>query len=1365
MGTTRHFFRKTLTLVLTLFFTGALPPFAFPQTVLFNAQKLTTEEGLANLMATAVFKDQEGFIWIGTGYGLNRYDGYNFRLFTQEENGLQADKEIARIDQDSDGKLWLFYRDGIEIIPPQSPILALDIFDPKAGHAAPFDSLFTGNAPFKTSEILLPKILDPKKRVWIHTNRGELFRYGNGRFKKIYRQEAAFFQYISIDQTENLWLGLQDTLLSIDTLGNILEQVKLPGQVVGIWPGPDQTIWTACLAGPDNQFTIWHKKKNGPLTPFRLTKNGLPLQTYSKHLFLHRNAKGNWFINIEDQLLLFNTRGEWLFNFSTLLGKNQSTHFFSYFEDDDRLWFASATGVLKISARANRFQLIQRKSDKLSDCRGITEDEQGNIYFLNSQVLRWDVRTQKCQELPNSEGAAFALLHTDSLIWAGTYGVSPMGFELNLNTRQRLDYAPFDPDKFLVQSIAKSDHADRYLLGLNQGLAWLDLKAKKVLPFEGYRPGNPLDSALENCQVNFIHKNNAGYWLATDIGLFWLKENEGVIRHFYKGNGELPFDHIRHIHEDADGLFWLATKGGGVIAWRPERLRSAARRSLLPDAADEPGYRQFTTDDGLADNFTYAVYEDDFGKLWIPCDKGLMQMDKVSFSIRTFTTDDGLPHNEFNHTAHFQARNGALYFGGLGGLITFHPQSFADEPANSTPLEWISLFVLEGHADKMTNKSGLLSGSAYIDINPEDKFIELHFTLLDFDDVGKHRYAYRIEGYSDTWNYINENFIRITHLPYGDYTLRIRGQNSSLGWSDRELTMILRARKPFYLQWWFLAAMSALAAGAILAVWRWRIKELKSGKERLEAEVQKRTITIRQQAEALNALDKAKTRFFSNITHEFRTPLTLITGPLEQVMTDHALPTIFKRRIFGVLKNARHLLTLINQMLDLSKIEGGSMKAEVTRGDLVAYTKELVSRFQPLAGQKGLGLILLTPLDGWETNFDKDKWDKILYNLLSNAIKFTPADQYVQVSLTAIHKNAGDVIRLEVKDSGPGISEEHLPLIFDRFFQADNTSTRAHSGTGIGLALVKELVELQGGRISVKSALNQGATFEVLLPVLEAESARTLERSALPPLAQEDRSAPPPRKAPEDKAEKLELLLIEDNEEMREYIRYCIDPARYNITEAANGEEGILKAQTLIPDLIISDVMMPKKNGYEVTKAIRSHITTSHIPLILLTARASLESRLEGLQRGADAYLTKPFSPQELVLRISKLIEIRRLLQNRYQAGEQAADKDGPFQQEDEFIAALRTFVLERLDEPGLDGDRIGRHFGMSRVSLYRKLNALTGQSISDFVRATRLNKALELIRERKSNLSEIAYQTGFSSISAFSRAFKQAYGKAPSEM
>jgi CheY-like chemotaxis protein len=421
-----------------------------------------------------------------------------------------------------------------------------------------------------------------------------------------------------------------------------------------------------------------------------------------------------------------------------------------------------------------------------------------------------------------------------------------------------------------------------------------------------------------------------------------------------------------------------------------------------------------------------------------------------------------------------------------------------------------------------------------------------------------------------------------------------------------------------------------------------------------------------------------------------------------------------------------------------------------------------------LSRNKGQNLYFTSCKKGWIVNFDHKKWDKIIYNLLSNAIKFTPEGKNIEVNLEEVYHEEEAHIKLSVKDEGIGIPEEELSHIFDRFYQVGHSGTQVQQGTGIGLSLVKELVQLQKGSIEVFSKLGKGTTFQILMPIPKTAAVIPLNPQA-------------PEKEPnlfdkllDNNNEKqsvnttfddpLEVLIVEDNEEMREYISHCLANTHSKITEASNGAEGIEKAFSLIPDLIISDVMMPKKDGFELTEEIRKNTSTSHIPLILLTAKTSHESRIRGLKRGADLYLTKPFSPEELALQVQKLIEIRKYLRERYQ-NIVVTESNDAFQQEDAFIVKLRSFILKNISDPDLTGDRIGSHFALSRVHLYRKLKALTNLSISEFVKKIRLEKAKELLEENKLNISEIADLTGFTSVSLFSRNFKQAFGKSPSKM
>ena len=1338
------------------------------QQYLFNAQLLTTEDGLANLMTTTIHQDKQGFMWISTPYGLNNYDGYSFRLYTKEEHNLFSNDDIRMIKEDQENNLWLFYLKQL----PQNHVflgIAIDVFDRKTEKAVPLEKYIKGNLPFDITEVNYSFVIDPKKRLWLTTRKGQLFLYNKGVFQKVYEQAATIFEFVTIDEQDNIWLGYDKEVICINQSGELLEQIKLPHHTNGIWYGEDQTLWLTCIQREveSTELFVWKRKKGSQqLEPFTFSdRQGLlEIKQRRGRAHIYQNRHGFWNINLKSQNFLFDKDGIQLINFNALTNvKSIGPIFSGYFEGEDYQWWLSPKGVMKIGLKKNPFQLIQQIKGNLSDCRGITEDEFGNIHFLNKSLYSWHPTSNSYSQIGLKPHDGYALSYKDSLLFVGTHIADRLGYKVDLRTKTETILALLSGTNFFCTLPSKTKN--KLLIGTNKGLEYIDIENDKALPFEKYKNGNPTDELLKKSIVYHLHNNTSGIWAATDNGIFLLDENQGIFKHFDISNS-LPFNHIMHIHEDEEGVFWLATKGGGVLKWQYSK-----------DEKNKPIVQQFTTKNGLSNNYLYAIYEDDYDRLWIPSDRGIMCMDrKTNQVLKTYLVEDGLPHNEFNTSSHYQAKDGTLYFGGLGGLISFHPKVFAKEAANKTPMAFTRFSVLESNTEEITDKTNLLKQSSAIEIQPDDKFIELQFALLDFDSPEKHQYAYRIEGYSDKWQYINENNLRITTLPYGEYVLKVKGQNLSQGWSKQELSLKIHVLKPFYLQWWFIALLLLIAVSVVIGFIKWREQSLEKEKERLETEVQKRTQTIQEQAAELKQLDIAKTRFFSNITHEFRTPLTLIIGPLEQLLDEKAnLP--IHQRLFGIFKNAHHLLTLINQILDISKLEGGKMRIEVAHGNIVKYTNELILRFQPLAAKKQQELNFICILNHWETHFDKNKWNKIIYNLVANAIKFTPKGGAIEVQLSKIGIAKNEAIRLVVKDTGIGIEKTALNQIFDRFYQADGSSTRMQEGTGIGLSLAKELVELQGGTISVKSEIGVGTSFEIELPLLKEQStlqeSNFLEEEPLLTILEEPSLVPVQTEAVvaqkpslDIEKDKLTLLLIEDNDEMRAYIRQCLDESKYQILEACDGEEGIDKALTHVPDLIISDVMMPKKNGFDVVRTIRANLMTSHIPLILLTAKASLDSRLKGFKRGTDAYLTKPFSPQELALRIQKLIEIRRLLQARYRDNKGLEpDAKGQFEQEDAFIIELKSFIVDNLSDSDFNSKKIEKQFAFSRTGLYHKLKALTGQSISEYIRSIRLERAYSLIKEGKLNLTEIAYETGFSSLSHFSRTFKKAYQKSPSEL
>ena len=549
--------------------------------------------------------------------------------------------------------------------------------------------------------------------------------------------------------------------------------------------------------------------------------------------------------------------------------------------------------------------------------------------------------------------------------------------------------------------------------------------------------------------------------------------------------------------------------------------------------------------------------------------------------------------------------------------------------------------------------------------------------------------------------------------------------------------------------------------------------------ERLESTVQIRTEEIRQQnqtlatqadalaaqAEQLRALDEAKSRFFTNITHEFRTPLTLLLGPAEQLLAEATQPAV-RQHAALVQRNAQHLLRLINQLLDLSKLEAGHLALEPVSADVVPFVRGLVGSFESLAEQRGIGCVFATDQPALYLDFDPEKLEKVVYNLLANALKFTSGGGQVWVRLaqsTAPAAAAEEYLELTVRDTGRGIAPAHLPHVFDRFYQADSSDTREQEGTGIGLALTKELVELHGGSIALASQPGQGTTATVRLPVRHAAASAVLPPAPLPPAPVAPAAGSAPVAAETLADELVRVLVIEDNADVRAFVQATL-AAHYQVLTAADGEAGVALACEQVPDLVLTDVMMPRLDGHGVCRALKQDERTSHIPVVMLTAKAGLDSKLEGLQTGADAYLPKPFHTAELLATIANLLHGRQQLQVAYRRGFAAPAGLGLPSLEQAFVARVQQVVEQHLDDETFDVEALGRQMALSRTQLHRKLKALLGQAPGDFVRSVRLTRAHALLVGGVGTVADVAYQVGYGNPSNFSTSFARHFGYPPSE-
>ncbi len=722
----------------------------------------------------------------------------------------------------------------------------------------------------------------------------------------------------------------------------------------------------------------------------------------------------------------------------------------------------------------------------------------------------------------------------------------------------------------------------------------------------------------------------------------------------------------------------------------------------------------------------------------------------------------------------FPEKNGAVWLVGRDEEIYRFDASFTSAATKDFPAHVRRLSAIPGDS--------LIWGGLYfpnetapaiVSVLPfQNNSLRFEYAASSYDATSANRYQIKLGGYDqDFLPWTSETKKDYTGLPAGQYTFRVRAKNI-YGHESREGKISFIILSPWYQSWWAYLFYTFLSVAAIGFIVKIRVHRLQQKTRKLETLVQERTRVIRGQAEKLQELNNMKSRFFANISHEFRTPLTLILGPLEDMLAGAKTGTEMKN--LGLMqRHARRILQLINQLLDLSRLESGKLKVRAARGDLPAFLKGVVMSFASLAEQKQIDLhykVTENPQD--LLYFDRDLVEKIFYNLLSNAFKFTSQNGAIHVTV-ANNPDSG-FVEISVKDSGIGIQADKLGNIFERFYQVNASATREQEGAGIGLALTKELVELHHGEIYVSSEAGKGTQFVVKLPtgstsfrqeeiLAAAQPAAGEKQDTAVPIEQQPLTAPPVEKPSEDDVPII--LIVDDHLDVRSYIRSHLE-AEYRVVEAKNGAEGVETAMEIIPDMVISDVMMPKLDGYRLCEALKMNEKTSHIPVILLTAKAGEQDKISGLETGADDYLTKPFNSKELHVRVRNLIQLRRRLQKRFQKEGLLKPREiAATSVEEAFLTRMMNILEENLGEEDFGVESLSSALHIGRRQLHRKIKAITGETPTDFIRSVRLQRAKQLLEKKAGNVSEIAFQVGFNSLPYFSRAFKEQFGKLPSEI
>ncbi|MBX2893171.1 MAG: response regulator [Saprospiraceae bacterium] len=1335
-----------------------------PQTTANDFELLSTAKGLSQGMVFDILQGHDGFLWLATKDGLNRYDGYNFKIFAHDPFARFSisNNEVRQLFEDKQGRIWINYPQGLDIFVPASG----RFFHLSSEHLPIYAGSANAGSP-------LTFACTPDGAVWI-TDRVKLWRIEvpenllNTAAKTGNAAPRLPYTTLSMPQPEGLngtvkpisvfyskhyqlLVGTTHGLYRLDTATQTLLPLALPGQSI-IIAGEDEagSIYLKVLEPssrlliPAKPADLYHTRSKFDLCTWdgqSVTPINVRFMRVDKCQF---DYQGNVWTLQEHTLRKWRPEAlksgekpafEWAWTDPVIRTPDFYVPSFTVDRSGIAWVGTSGYGVIKINPQKPKFSSYLSYYSQ----RRVLEDPQGNLFTtMNHEWLFTDKQFGRSISNPwffQADGVQVLITVFDTAGngWGGN-GWTNIGqnrlYRIAANTGA-VRHFPWGGMGLML------DRNKKLISVSEEGLLQFDPATEKsrLIPFD--KPQTLIPSYTYS---QLLYEDPTG-----DL---WIFAFEGLVKATHGNNG-YQFAHFKNNPDDraslsnntvfcvvADPLdparyLWVGTKGGGL-----NRLDK-----------QNGTFQHFKTEQGLPDNVVYGILSAG-NYLWLSTNRGLCRFHVRDETVKNFTVADGLQDNEFNQSSYLKTKDGTLIFGGVNGLTVFHPDSLR-----------FNEFVPQARIVRVTVDNIPLDAASQnvLKLAHNQNFISFEFAALEFSNPGQNRYRYQLVRHNtfraDTempWQDLGvKNSVQFANLQPGDYTFRVLGSNNDGLWSQAPDEFRFFIQPPWWASWWALLFYLTAVAALVGLLYRYQLRR------RLE----------HQETHRLRELDDFKSRFFTNITHEFRTPLTVILGISEQWLKEETDEP--KRHKLGLIKrNGVNLLRLINQILDLAKIESSSLKINYVHGDVSAYLRYIVESLHSFANAQNVMLRMEIPGSQGRImmDYDPERLLQIVHNLLSNAIKFTPSGG--QVLLTALP--SGTELQLSVADTGAGISPEELPLIFDRFYQANNLEKAKAGGTGIGLALTKELVKALGGEISVKSEVGKGTTFTVTLPIAnKANQNQGLPNfQSLVNLSEPDKQPISANSPPRPGATtKNQILLIEDNPDVVEYLVACLRE-HYALSFAYNGRAGIEMALETIPDLIISDVMMPEKDGFEVCKTLKNDERTSHIPIVLLTAKAGVENRIAGLRRGADAYLSKPFHQEELLVTLGNLLEVRKKLQAKYQTqpGQPLATSH-PADPEDAFIQKVYNAVLEHSSDPAFSVDALCRALAMSQPQLHRKLTALTGKNATLFIRAVRLAQAKTLLLAGQKNVSEVAFAVGFDDPKYFSRVFAEAFGVPPSKI
>ena len=1316
----------------------------------YQFKHLEVSDGLSNNSVNTICKDRDGFMWFGTTTGLNRYDGYTFKIYQHAENdpGSLPDNYITDIVEMPDGRFWVNTGRGYVLFDKEQDCFITDV-------TGFMKNLESGGVPEQV-------FVDREGNTCLSVAGEGCYRYKEG-------GKRLFFSYVEHSLPEHgvtqiaecsdgllliyntgLLVCLDRATLAIKWKSDEIKKYIPAGKTIefSLFVDRDNCIWAYSLMG------IWAydcgtKSWRTDLTAIWSSRPDVIIHAVAQdiegRIWVGKDYDGIDVLEKETgkvtSLVAHDDNGRSL---------PHNTIYDLYADRDGVMWVGTyKKGVSYYSESIFKFNMYE-----WGDITCIEQADENRLWLGTNDhgILLWNRSTGKAEpfwrdaegQLPNP--VVSMLKSKDGKLWVGTFngGLYCMDGSRVRSYKEGVGNTLASNN---VWALVEDDKGRIWIASLGGGLQCLEPVSGT---FETYTSSN--SALLENNVTSLCWVDNNTLFFGTanqGVGMMDMRTREIKKIQGQSGNVKLSNDAVNHVYKDSRGLVWIATREGLNVY--------DTRRHMFLDL--------FPVVEAKG-NFIAAITEDQERNMWVSTSRKVIRVTVASdgkgsylFDSRAYNSEDGLQNCDFNQRSIKTLHNGIIAIGGLYGVNIFAPDHIRyNKMLPNVMFTGLSLFdeavkVGQSYGGRVLIEKEL-NDVENVEFDYKQNIFSVSFASDNYNLPEKTQYMYKLEGFNNDWLTlpVGVHNVTFTNLAPGKYVLRVKAINSDGYVGIKEATLGIVVNPPFWMSWW---AYLLYAVGLVIVLFLARYRMLKREREKFHLQ------QIENEVAKNEEINNMKFRFFTNVSHELRTPLTLIISPLEGMLKE-TTDELQSTRLQLMYRNAQRLLHLVNQLLDFRKGEMSTHQLSLSEGDIISYVHSVCNSFLLMADKKHIQFSFFSGIDTFSMAFDADKVGKIVMNLLSNAFKFTPEGGRVTVMIEHV-AGTPDILEIKIADTGIGISDVDKEHIFERFYQAGHKGVEETTGNGIGLSLVRDFVTLHEGEVKVFDNIGMGSVFVIQFPVKHVETQVQLpEETGMPAGDEED------KEMKEEAREEMErknfplLLIVDDNEDFRIFMRYSLE-LQYRVKLAVNGKEAWEMMQEELPDLVISDVMMPQMDGNELCRLIKQDKRTAHIPVILLTARQNTEAKLEGLQTGADDYVTKPFNMTILVLRIRKLIEL-----SRYHRVTQGMIDPAPSEivitsLDEKLIEKAIKYVEDNMSRTELSVEELSRELGMSRVHLYKKLLQITGKTPIEFIRVIRLKRAAQLLRESQLHVSEVAFEVGFNNPKYFSRYFKDEFGVLPS--